>query len=204
MLAAIVSTPLILRFLGSERFGAFRVLLDWLGNLALLDFGVSGSLAARLAPHTASGSRTGTAAILAAGLRTQLKITVAMLVAGVALVAAAPYLVPTSEVSTRELRLCTCLLLIPALWTPLTVFRALIEVRQQSYAINFLLILQTLLSTALLAAAAWAGWGLVGQGAAMAIASVPLMVVLLSHGCVSFGTFSLLSLQKQRSLRFDH
>ena len=116
----------------------------------------------------------------------QLKITVSPLVAGVALVAAAPYLVPTSEVSTRELRLCTCLLLIPALWTPVMVFRALIEVRQQSYAINFLLILQTLLSTALLAAAAWAGWGLVGQGAAMAIASVPLMVVLLSHGLREF------------------
>src|SRR5258708_39281100 len=109
-----------------------------------------------------------------------------MLIAGVALVTTAPYLVPTSEVPTRELRISICLLLIPALWTPLTVFRALIEVRQQSYAINFLLILQALLSTAWLVAASWAGWGLIGQGAAMAVASVPLMVFLLSLGVREF------------------
>lgn len=205
LLAGLAGTPLILYFLGAERFGAFRVLLDWLGNLSLLDFGVSGSMAARLAPHIASGRRSETVDILAAGLRTQMKVTAAMLTAGAALVWAAPYLLSSTALTAAEVRLSTTLLLIPALWTPLTVFRALLEVRQQSYLINLLLALQTLLSAALFVAAAWAGWGLTGQAGASALASVPLMLFLLLRGAGEFpdtftATPTLTALAQVRSL----
>ncbi len=186
VLLGFVGTPLIIRLLGAERFGAFRVLLDWLGNLALLDFGVSGSVSARLAPRIATADRTGIFNILAAGLRTQMNVTAAMLLGGLGLIIALPHLMHSKSFGAAELRLSACILLIPAIWTPLSVFRALLDARQQSYLINMLLTLQAALTTGLLIATAWAGWGLIGQAAGVALASLPLAAMLLFRGLVEF------------------
>jgi O-antigen/teichoic acid export membrane protein len=191
VLLGFVGTPIIIRLLGVERFGAFRVLIDWLGNLALLDFGVSGSVSARLAPRIATGDQSGVFDILAAGLRTELKVTAAMFLGGLGLVVALPHLMHSRSFGATELRLSACILMIPAIWTPLSVFRGLLDARQQSYSINMLLTVQAMLTTCLLIAAAWAGWGLIGQAAGMALAALPLASLLLFRGLAEFrGVFT--------------
>jgi O-antigen/teichoic acid export membrane protein len=37
---SLATTPLILNSLGEERFGAYRLLLDWLSHLGILEFGL--------------------------------------------------------------------------------------------------------------------------------------------------------------------
>ena len=188
LLVGFAGTPLIIEFLGAERYGAFRVLVDWLGNLALLDFGVSGSLSARLAPRIGVGDRSGVSDLLAAGWRTQWKVATAMLMAGGGLVLASPHLFRSATLAPAELRISTAVMLIPVIWMPLSVFRALLEARQQSYSINVSLALQAMLSTGLLIAAAWLGWGLIGQAAGFVLATAPLALLLLFSGLREFRT----------------
>ena len=40
------ATPWLLRWLGTERFGAFKALTDWIGQLTFVEFGLGGALMA--------------------------------------------------------------------------------------------------------------------------------------------------------------
>lgn len=177
-----ISTPYILRWLGAERFGAFRVLMDWFGYLALLDLGVIGAVEASLGPKLGAGDDQGVQATLSAGLRIYLWISALMLVGGALLVLTLPRFLHLTTVTTQELLVAAWILLIPVVWFPISVFRALMEARQRSYLVNLLLTSQALLTTTLLVLAARAGWGLIGQAAATTLALVPAPAVLLWMG----------------------
>lgn len=62
-----IATPWLLRWLGSERFGIYKVLLDWIGYLTLFELGVSGALMACLAPKVAQGDARSVRRMLASG-----------------------------------------------------------------------------------------------------------------------------------------
>ena len=182
LVIGLISTPWILHWLGSERFGTFKVLMDWIAYLALLDLGMSGSVIARLAPVVGRGDRPAVRALLAAGLRLYLWLMGVMVLAGLALVVALPYVIPTEGITARELRLAGLLLLLPLLLTPSSVFRALAEARQRVYRVSLLLTLQAVLTTALLIVTARLGWGLVGQSIATFLAQLPAAVALVVDG----------------------
>src|SRR3954470_2538174 len=44
ILAGFVATPILLRLLGGERLGAFRVMGEWLGYLTVVDLGLTAAL----------------------------------------------------------------------------------------------------------------------------------------------------------------
>lgn len=58
---ALVTTPILLRELGPTRFGTFRIAQEYLGYLALLEFGLGGALMVGFARTVAVGDRAGTA-----------------------------------------------------------------------------------------------------------------------------------------------
>lgn len=178
-----VSTPFILRWIGQERFGAYRVLMDWFGYLTLLDLGVIGAVMARLGPKVGTGDERGVFAILSAGLRVYIWISGAMALGGAVIISGMPYfLSDLASITPAELRIAGWVLLIPVVWVPVSVFRALIETRQKAYVINTVLTAQALLNTALLVMAAWAGWGLVGQTLGTTLALLPMPIVLIAQG----------------------
>src|SRR5579872_495465 len=49
LVVSFVTTPLIVRWLGDQRYGAVRATGDWFGYLALMEFGLGGALAPLLA-----------------------------------------------------------------------------------------------------------------------------------------------------------
>lgn len=183
-----IGTPYVLRWLGGERFGVFRVLSDWFGYILLLDLGVIGSVEARLAPKFGAGDERGALATLAAGLRIYLWISAVMLAGGAALVLTLPYFLTLKTIPAQELRVAAWVLLIPVVWFPISVFRALMEARQRGYLVNLLLGSQALLTTAFLVLAARAGWGLVGQAAATTLALAPTPAILLWMGLRHYRT----------------
>ena len=182
LITGLVSTPWILHWLGPERFGTFKVLMDWIAYLALLDLGMSGSVIARLAPVVGRDDRPAVRALLAASLRLYLWLMAVMLLAGVGVVFVLPYVVPAYGISATEMRIAGLLLLLPLLLTPSSVFRALAEARQRVYRVSLLLTLQAVLTTGLLILTAWLGWGLVGQSIATFLAQIPAAVVLVRDG----------------------
>jgi O-antigen/teichoic acid export membrane protein len=168
----VFSTPFLLHWLGAEQFGAFRVLSDYGAYLVLLDLGLGGALSARLAVALGKKDAANTRELVAAGLRLYLIPTVLIALVGVLWIAVLPYLMADESIGSGRLRLAGLIFLIPMLLMPLLVFRWVVESEQRTYLITVLLTGQSLAMTILLVAAAWAGWGLLGQVAAVAVVQV--------------------------------
>lgn len=182
LVSGLLATPWILRWLGVERFGAYRVLMEGFGYTTVLELAIIGAVTARLGPKLATGDERGVFTILAAGFRVCIGIAAAMLAVGALLIVPLPHLINVHTVGARELRIAAGILLIPVTWVPFSVFRALTEARQQSYIFNLMVALQLLSTTALLMLTAWLGWGLIGQAAATTAAIAPVAIVLTVLG----------------------
>lgn len=178
------ATPLILRWLGEERYGAYRAAQDWLGYVGLLELGLGGALVALLAQAIRDTRRV--SRVLAAGLRAYAAAGVVMAIAGVALVIAAPALVPVAAAERFDLRLGFAFGLAAILTLPLTAFRLLAEARQRSYFVNTLLAVQVICITLLSLGAACLGWGIAGQFLAAFIGTLPATALLTWHGLRSY------------------
>src|SRR5579872_412205 len=82
LVTGFVATPWILRWLGEERFGAFRVTSDWCGYLSLLEFGIGGALLPLLAHAVVKQEREKVYDLLAASIRVYLILVSVMVLAG--------------------------------------------------------------------------------------------------------------------------
>ena len=198
--ASLIATPLLLRWLGTERLGAYRALTDWIGYLMFFDVGLNGALMASFARRIGQSDGTGVRRMVVAGLRAYRRVALVQLVGGIALIIALPYLLSLSHLSDRELRIAVAVALLPFVFTPLLVFRALAEARQRGY-INWLMATaQVLVTNGLLLFAARAGWGLAGQSMVFAVAQIPSLLVLAWDGLRAYhGVWKTISEQADRT-----
>lgn len=178
--AGIFTTPWLLRWLGQERYGTWRVMSDAFAYLGLLDLGFGGAMMALLAPAVGNRESLAAGRVIASSLGIYRRITMVMLAGGVLLVFLMPRLIP--EVGEMELRLAGAILVLPILWTFANVFRLLAEVRQQGYLVNLLMIGQYVLITALSLVAAKLNWKLPGQAGATVIGLFLPAAILVSIG----------------------
>src|SRR4051812_8010907 len=118
----LVTTPILLRLMGSEVFGVFRIMGDWMANLTILEFGLGGAIAAVLVPAVHAEDNQSTASTLKEGFRAYGYIVFLMLVFAVAAVAFVPRFVSHSETSSREIAIAGIILAAPLLFFPLTIF----------------------------------------------------------------------------------
>lgn len=181
--AGFVATPWLLRWLGAERFGAYRVTFDWFGYLSFLELGLGGALLPLLAQALGRDQQDKVKDLLAASIRAYMGITGAMLLAGLLLVAFINRLIVVSPQNVRDLRLGCLLGLASLLWLPLAApFRALTDARQRSYWITVLLTMQSLLATSVGLFLAWRNWGITGQFIAFLIAGSAFNMALIWAG----------------------
>jgi len=179
LVMALWATPLLLHWLGDERFGAFQVATDWLGYLALLEFGLGGALAPLLAMAEARRDERAAQGLIVTGIRTYAKVAMMMAAATILLAAVITWLIPVAPAYARDLRVAILVSLLGAIVTPLSPFRALAEARQQGYWISIFLGVQSLVITIGSVAMAWAGWGITGQAIAMVAGAVVFNLGLL-------------------------
>ncbi len=179
LLIGIVSTPILLRFLGDERVGAFRVATDWAGYLVLFELGLSGALRARFAKAVAHSEQ---AILLAfsAGVGMYRRVTARTLLAACAFAVVIPCAIPVESSLRAELVLAWLLLAVSSFGLLLGPIRPLQESVQQGFIVNHLLLLQSVTITAVGVCLAWAGWGLVSQAVGVLAGSLIL-------GGVSYG-----------------
>jgi O-antigen/teichoic acid export membrane protein len=178
---SLVTTPLFLRWLGEEKFGAFRTVIDWTGHLGVLELGLSGALIPLLVQALSRGPDA-VRAVLGVGIRVYLKLLPLMLAAGAAMTWLIPNLVPLGAAATQDLKGGCWFALLTFLAVPMSPFRALAEAGQRSYLINGLLILQALVATGLGLLLAWMGWGITGQCLALSLGSVVFLTFLARDG----------------------
>ena len=171
-LTGLLCTPLLLKWLGSERFGVYRTLVDILAYLTLLDLGFGAALGASLAAAQGRGDSARVSELVAAGLKRYVRIGVGMLAAAGALIAMLPRLIPVRQLAPWELTLAGAISLVPILFLPTSVYRSLLEARQAGYVVQSLQIAQSVTTTIFLLLAAWLQWGLPGQAAANSLAMI--------------------------------
>ena len=182
MVTGLVATPLLLRWLGEERFGALRALTDWQGYVNLLELGVSGAVQPLLAAALAAGVLAETARVVRTAVRAYMRVGALIVAAGNVLAVAAPLVIPVRADLEGELVAAALMNVVGGLILPLAVFRWLAEAGQRGYMVNLMLGVQGLTAAGLALAFARIGWGLPGQTAAALIGLVVLQVGLAWDG----------------------
>jgi O-antigen/teichoic acid export membrane protein len=178
----LVSTPLLLRWLGDERYGAFRAASDWAGYVNLLELGIGGALLALLAKAVGQGDREQIRLTLATGLRAYLQIGLGMFLVGVALGWFITDLVQVKGSLASELQKGYWLGLLNISLFPLAPFRLLADASQRSYFANAFLIFQSLLITSLGLLLAWSGFGIPGQYVAVLLGGISFQLSMCWDG----------------------
>src|SRR5437762_22154 len=119
-LMSLAVTPMLLRWLGTERFGLQRTLVDGVAYLGLFELGLLGATRANLALQYGAGNRAGAASYVRAALRGYVPVVALMACAGAAVWLAAPWFVTTRDVSSGEIRLALAIFLGAAFLAPLS------------------------------------------------------------------------------------
>ena len=158
-----LTTPWIVRWLGTEAFGAFRTLLDWLSVLGGLEWGLGGALMSALALSLGRADEARVRSLLRAGASEYVRLTAWMLACAVGLTILAPSLFAETSLPSVEIRAAAAISAASLLLTPLQLFRSVAEARQLHYRVTLAMLVQTLVLNAAWLSAAAAGWGLVGQ-----------------------------------------
>jgi len=186
MVVGLASTPLLLNWLGEERFGALRVITEWYGYLLLLELGIGGALSPLLAKAVAQADTQSVRRTLAAGIRAYLPISLGILVIGLGLAVIINRLIPVSGLYVADLHLAFVIGLLSLLLLPLSPFRAVAEASQRGYWINGVLIFQSLLITGMSLLLAWSGWGLTGQMIAVVMGGVVFSMIVCRNGLKTY------------------
>jgi len=172
-----IATPFLLRWLGNERFGAFRAAADWLGHLTLLELGVAGALAPLVAAALGRNDRHGLRRLMHAGLRAYGAVALAALILAAAITATITYLVPVSPDLRLELTNACTIALAGYFLIPLGPFQVLLDAQQRSATVSLLGVVQALVTTTLALVFAHAGLDLEGQ----------FLALLIGQGCFRVG-----------------
>ncbi len=178
MSIGIVCTPLLLKWLGDDRYGAFRAASDLTNYLNLLELGLSGSLMSLLAHAVGVGDSHHIYLTLVTGIKAYLKITLSIILAGIGLGMFITHLVPVTDALVSDLQTGYWIGLLAILALPLSPFRLLADASQRSYFANIFLGLQSVVITSLSLLLAWVQWGISGQYLALILGTIVFQLIM--------------------------
>lgn len=173
LLIGFVTTPWLLRWLGTAPFGAWEVVAEWMGYLGLTQVALGPAVITvfLLRAHT-QGSENDFEATVQWALRLYGKAALAAIPAACALVWWAPEWLHAGAALTGQLRVAVAIAAVALLvLSPAAVHRAVLETRQRGYRVRMALLVQSALIAALSLWWAWAGWGVRGMAAATGLGS---------------------------------
>jgi O-antigen/teichoic acid export membrane protein len=178
-LAGFVATPLLIRYLGTERFGALRASQQWSAYGAYLYFGLDAALCVLALERAGRGQLVRLAGLTRTALKLILRQSlVVVLPASVLLAWFMPVLVPVSPGLRNELRIASLVVVAVVPLAAPQFFGAVLACLQLSYLQTAASLLQSLAVVALGVWLAWLGYGLVGQSIAFVAATVICASVL--------------------------
>src|SRR5689334_23567430 len=156
---AFTTTPLILRWLGAERFGAVRTAADWFGQIAIVELGLAGALSPLLAMAVGRGDEAAVRRTMGAGMRAYLRVAALATLAGLAVTFFITRLVPVDAGLVPDLQVACLIGVAGLLLYPLAPFRTLADASQRGWLINLVNLLQSLTTTGAAVFLAYRGVG---------------------------------------------
>lgn len=166
---ALFSTPLLIGWLGEDRFGAFRMLIEYGGYLVLLENGLRGALAPLLVRALGRNDERALRATMATGTWLYLAMVLTATTAALALWPWLGSLFGLEGAPLDDLRAAWLLNLLTFPVLMLAPLRVLTEAGQRGYLINLLITVQAVATVLLSLLLAWAGWGILGQVVALLV-----------------------------------
>ncbi len=159
---SLATTPLILNSLGDERFGAYRLLLDWLSHLGILEFGLYSASLTLLSKASAEGAESvrGTLKLI---LKNYGYVFVAQVGFFILFFFFVDRLIPVSFQLQNELRLSALIMSISLLFLVSQIFKAYLEAVQKGYLVSVTLVFFNIIFLVQCTLFAYWQWGLWGQ-----------------------------------------
>ena len=166
IVVGVVTTPLLLRFLGSDRFGANRASGEWFGYLMLGDLGVGAAMGVFLLRAYTAADPSLVAATAKFGMKVMAWQAAILAPLATMLAWALPRLVTVPFPLRSELQVAGYISVLGLLVYPLGVFRAVLETQQRGYLVHGAITAQWMTITVLSLLFAFVGFGLPGQAVA--------------------------------------
>lgn len=176
VLLGLVTTPLILKYLGEERFGAFRILLDWLSHMGVLEFGLYSASLALLTKASVEG-RESMRATLRLIFKNYFVVFVLQVTAYIFLYYFVDRLIPVSREIQGELRLATIIMAISLFFLISQIFKAYLESLQKGYVVSLILMIFNITYLCFSTTGAVLGYGLPGQAVSYVLSLLISLII---------------------------
>lgn len=178
LLLGIITTPIILGYLGEEQFGIFRILIDWFSHLSLLEFGLYGAILSFISKIISEKKGK-----LGIALQTIFHKYTRVLFwqIGTLLIFAVfyKYIVPVSEANQSNAWWAFGLLSLSTVLIYSQIFRAYLEASQKGYIVNSIIVAQNTVYIVLAVCFVYLSYGVIGQVVAYVISLTFMFAVYL-------------------------
>lgn len=177
-LLSLITTPLILSSLGEERFGAYRILLDWLSHLGILEFGLYSASMALLSKAATEGTESlhGTLKLI---LKNYFFVLLAQVVFFIIFIFFINTLIPVDESLKKELHTSALIMSFSLLFILSQIFKAYLEGVQKGYLVSLMLVIFNTTYLIQCTLFAFWNWGLPGQGIAYVTSLLVSLLILI-------------------------
>lgn len=146
-LTAMISSRLVISYIGDERFGAYRSLFDLFGYLNLLEAGISASLRPLLAKALAQPGSEEVPGLLKFGQRMFRLGMIVHFIVGVGFAIFSFWLIPVSPVLRQDLLIGSIIFTLGLFNLTFCTTRCLCETLQNAFLVNLLLMFQSVCVT---------------------------------------------------------
>lgn len=180
LILGMIATPIILKYIGEERFGTLRVLLDWLSHLSLAEMGLGVAITAMMA-QSLGQDRERLYSVLKMGLKKYRNIFFIQIAALLVFCIFFDRLVPVSPELQGEAWISFLILAFSVVFIFTQVARAYLEAAQKGYIVNVILVIQNLVYIAAALLLLYMGYSLPGQAAAY---SLSLLLSAILYGVI--------------------
>lgn len=163
MVLALFTAPVLLMWLGDEKWGAYRILLNVVGHFGLLEFGLGTAVTAMLVQAYAKGNHEFQERIVGTAFRWYAWVTAVTIVIGLCGWPIVCWLIPVAPGYVDDLFYGYLIALGTLLFLPLSPLRIALQARQRSYIVTGALFAQMVMSILLSLLFAYAQFGISGQ-----------------------------------------
>jgi O-antigen/teichoic acid export membrane protein len=173
-------TPLLLKLIGANDFGTFKVLAEIYGYMSLLELGLYSSLIACIIPLFKAHDSRELNGLLSRGRLLYVQSALWTVLASLALIPFLPKLTSWANESTVELYVTFLLLTLTAILIPFQPYKIYLEASNQGHKVNLIIFFQNVSFLIISIVFALFGWQLKAQAMGMLISSV-VGVILIRH-----------------------
>jgi len=162
----LVATPFILKFLGQEQYGAFRVLMDWTAQLGLLEFGLYTALLPIFSQSLTPSSDYNPRTVFRQAFQKYVFVLIYQLLGFGVIFLFLDELIPVSPDLVKDLHIAGLVFGLSLLFSFSQIFRAYLDASQRGYLLSIAMTLQNITYIGLAAFLAYRGWEITGQALA--------------------------------------